>query len=212
MATAVQRALREVRDKLLSNPVSPRVHEPRDINLHYCRYVAETVADRVSDEEDVDILEDGGRGYVHTWIRWQGRHYDAECLDGVTDYRDLPFFDRHPEAANRVEPESTDPVSLRHRGGEQLYPAIFARDTSAERTPIDRAPYRKLVAVGVGVGLALLVIGAAGEWAIHQQIARVPTVFGVVFQDFEYLGAVIALVSPIVFYGILPVHRASSQS
>jgi hypothetical protein len=120
-----ERALREVRDTLLENPVSPRVETPADINdTHYCRYVAETVAERVGDEYDVEILEDGARGYAHVWLSVDGRHYDAECVEGVDDYRDLPFFQRHPEAVMHTEPETAKLSNLRRRGFEPLYPEL----------------------------------------------------------------------------------------
>lgn len=122
MPDEIERALRDVRDKLLENPVSPRVEEPEDINIHYCRYVANSVAERVGDRYDVQILEDGGRGFAHTWIAIDGRHYDAECIEGVDDYRGLPFFRRHPEAAVHVEPGTTGQADIRNRGTEPLYP------------------------------------------------------------------------------------------
>jgi len=28
----------------------------------------------------------------HYWIKWKGRHYDAECPDGVKDWLELPVF------------------------------------------------------------------------------------------------------------------------
>mgnify|MGYP006289626547 CR=1 FL=1 len=122
MATDIEQALREIRETLLTKPVSPRVETPADINNHYCRYVAETVQDRLGDQYDLQILEDGGRGFVHTWIMYDGRHYDAERPEGVDDYHDLPFFERHPEAAMHVEPDTADQAELRRRGVEPLYP------------------------------------------------------------------------------------------
>lgn len=113
--------LRDVRDELLEEPVSPRVETPRDINRHYCRHVAETVADRV-DDADLRILEDGARGFAHVWLACDGRHHDAECVEGVGEYTDLPFFQRHPEAAMHPEPESVDQSALRRRGRVPLYP------------------------------------------------------------------------------------------
>ncbi len=125
MAEELERILRDVRDKLLTEPVSPRVEDPADINRHYCQYVAQEVIDRLDDDVEVEILEDGGRGFAHTWIAHGGRHYDAECVDGVTNYRNLPFFKRHPEAALHVESDSPDHASLRNRGKKPLYPKIF---------------------------------------------------------------------------------------
>lgn len=124
MAATLERSLRDVRDTLLTNPVSPRVEDAADINLHYCRYVAEVVADRVGEQCTVRILTDGGRGFMHTWLAVDGRHYDAECVAGVADYRDLPFFRRHPEAVIHVEPGTTNQASIRNRGSDTLYPDL----------------------------------------------------------------------------------------
>lgn len=124
MTEELERALRDVRDKLLSNPVSPRVEDSEDINMHYCRHVAETVADRVGEQYDLQLLEDGGRGFAHTWLAVDGRHYDAECIEGVDDYTLLPFFRRHPEAAVRVEDGTTAHDDVRRRGLAPLYPDL----------------------------------------------------------------------------------------
>lgn len=211
MAGSISRALEEVRETLLEEPVSPRVEEPRDINLHYCRYVAETVVDRLGDDVDVEVLEDGARGYVHTWLKVDGRHYDAECLEGVTDHRELPFFRRHPEAAVHVEPASTDPAGIRNRGREPLYPGPFALGSSFGDIEIDRRPYLKFAVAGVVVGLGLFLVGLTGEWAISHHLARLPAWAGGLFVDLELVGEVIVFVSPIVFILIRPVHRASSR-
>ncbi|MEF8757048.1 MAG: hypothetical protein V5A33_02315, partial [Halobacteriales archaeon] len=107
-----------------------RVETPADVNRHYCRYVAERVAEQVGDDLDVQILEDGAGGFAHVWLAHDGRHYDAECVDGVEDYRELPFFQRHPEAVRHVEPATADQAELRHRGLEPLYPDATTRDES----------------------------------------------------------------------------------
>lgn len=45
-------------------------------------------------QEDIDAMTIGG----HFWITHQGRHYDAECPDGVASFFDLPYFRRQIEA------------------------------------------------------------------------------------------------------------------
>ena len=124
MVGELEQALRDVRETLLSKPVSPRVESPADIDRHYCRYVAETVVDRVGDRDDLQILEDGGGGVVHTWLVCDGRHYDAECPEGVDDYRDLPFFERNPRAARGVRVGTSDQAKVRNRGRRSLYPDL----------------------------------------------------------------------------------------
>lgn len=209
MVEAVQRALREVRERLLSNPVSPRVDDPADINRHYCRYVAETVAERVEDGCDLEVLEDGGRGFVHTWIAHDGRHYDAECVEGVTDYRDLPFFRRHPEAAVHVEHGTDAHATLRRRGTAPLYPSAPGANTPTglERVPSDR----RYAALGVLLGLLAYAVGAGGLWAIHRHLVVQAAVLHVLFVDLKVLGLLAVLVAPLLFFVLRPAYRESAQ-
>ena len=209
MAEALRRALVDVRDTLLENPVSPRVEAPADINLHYCRYVARTVVDRVGGDLDLTVLEDGGRGYVHTWIAHEGRHYDAECVEGVADYRDLPFFRRHPEAVVNVEPEDVDPATLRTRAMEPLYPEFLVPDPPVEPDRVPRIAYWRHAVVGITLGAALFAIGLAGEWAIANHLLNRTPVLETLVIDLELIGEVLVVVSPVIFFGILPAHRAS---
>ncbi|NIX19685.1 MAG: hypothetical protein GWN07_07540, partial [Actinobacteria bacterium] len=188
---------------------SPRVETPRDINLHYCRYVAEAVLDRLPDDAPVRILEDGGRGYVHTWLFHDGRHYDAECLDGAPDYRDLPFFRRHPEAAVHVEPETADPAALRQRGREPLYPAVLSRRAGGGPKSFDIRYWRWALGAFV-LGASLFAVGLAGEWAVAHRLLG-PGVAPRLFLDLELLGEVIVLVGPVVFFVLLPAHRANGH-
>jgi hypothetical protein len=208
MAAEPTRTLREVRDRLLAEPVSPRVEDARDINLHHCRYVARTVAERVGEEVDVEILEDGGSGYGHVWLRCAGRHYDAECVEGVDDHRSLPFFRRHPEAAVGVSSAATPLSSLRHRGERPLYPAGVG-GVGGPPAAIDRRMYRRLAVAGVLLGVALFVVGVTGEWALDSGLLRVPASLGVVFHDVGLVGQVLVVVSPFVFYLLLPSSRTS---
>ncbi|MFP4591032.1 MAG: hypothetical protein ACLFM8_06185 [Halobacteriales archaeon] len=121
MTSAITEALRDVRDHLIDEPVQPPVETARDVNRSHCRYVAEAVATRL-DDHDVQVLADGGHGYAHTWLFHDGRHYDVECVEGVEDYRDLPFFRRHPEAAVRPVEGPTDQSALRRRGTDPTHP------------------------------------------------------------------------------------------
>ena len=198
--------LREVRDTLLAEPVSPRVEAPADINHHYCRYVAETVAGRIDD--DVQILEDGGRGFVHTWLYSDGRHYDAECVEGVADYRDLPFFRRHPEAAVHVESGTVDQAALRHRGGVPLYPEALAprRPVWGRRVASDT----RYAIAGLLLGVLLLALGTGGELAIQGHLLHHAAALESAFADLEIVGELTLLVSPVVFFVLRPAYRERS--
>jgi hypothetical protein len=41
---------------------------------------------------------------THTFVRIDGRFYDAECLEGVLDHNDLPIFKRLVEAGRGRQP------------------------------------------------------------------------------------------------------------
>ena len=211
MAEELKRALREVRDTLLSNPVSPRVEEPADINLHFCRYVAETVAERSGYEYGIEILEDGGRGFAHTWIAYDGRHYDAECIDGVRDYRDLPFFERHPEAAILVERGAVDRASLRKRGIGPLYPETPAFETRTGPSRVVTGTDRRYAIGAMLVGLALLGFGIGGQWAVHRHLLVQVGTLQTLFVDLKIVGELVVVVSPVVFLVLRPAQRASSR-
>lgn len=210
MQGELQKALQDVRHTLLSNPVSPRVNTPDDINRHYCHYVAQTVTNRLDDDIDVKILQDGGRGYVHTWIYHDGSHYDAECVEGVTDYRNLPFFQRHPEAANNVETDAAKRATIRQRGSQPLYPEAITFDSRSDPCRISWTMYWRYTLVSLLLGVLLIVAGLSGEWAIHRHLIRQSARLQTLFIDLEIIGELLLLVSPIIFFVLLPYHRAES--
>ena len=211
MADELVRALRDVRETLLANAVSPRVEEPADINRHYCRWVAETVAERVGDAHGLEVVTDGGRGFVHTWITYDGRHYDAECVEGVEDHRDLPFFRRHPEAAVHVERETADAASLRTRGGAPLYPAAWSPEPTAGPGWSVSAADRRLAVAAVLLGLGILAVGLAGEWAIQHHLLTPLAGLRTLFVDLEIVGELVALVVPVVLLVLRPALRADAE-
>ena len=209
MPSPVGDAVRAVRDELLAMPVSPRVETPRDINLRYCRYVAEEAVDRLGPAAEIAVLEDGGRGFVHTWLFADGRHYDAECVEGVADHRDLPFFQRHPEAAVHVETGRPDLAVLRARDRGGLYPPMFAAPPAVENAARPGPGDRRLALVVVGIGLGLVGLGLLGEWALRRHWLGGAVVTPAAFVDLELLGVVVALVAPVLFLLVRPAHRAS---
>jgi hypothetical protein len=66
---------------------------PEEINNGYCADFATVIGDtwRVEILSDEDM---GSNEYTHTFIRFRGRYYDAEAIDGVDDWKDLPIFKR----------------------------------------------------------------------------------------------------------------------
>lgn len=208
MTESLRAELADVRDTLLAEPVSPRVERPADVNRHHCRYVAETVADRVGEEVDVQVLEDGGRGHAHIWLYAAGRHYDAECVEGVADHRDLPFFRRHPDAAIRIEPRTVDQATVRTRsqsgGFRDLYPPGYGPDEPA----VDHGRYARFAVAGVALGVVLVLLGLGGEWALATHLVGASGRLGALFRELEIVGGVLAVVAPVAFLLLLPAQRA----
>lgn len=80
---------------------------PWDINNGLCEDFALEVLKHVPKAEMVDIVDFEGTKneekncdllleFSHFWILWNGKHYDAECIDGVKIHRELPFFKYNP--------------------------------------------------------------------------------------------------------------------
>lgn len=95
--------LREVRDSFLSDfmesdfaGMKPRTVE--DINNGWCADFATVVRENVG--PDVYICNDeelAGVEYSHTFIQFGEMYYDAECIEGVHDWTQLPLFRRQVE-------------------------------------------------------------------------------------------------------------------
>lgn len=72
--------------------------DPCKINLGECQRFAETIQEHVPDADLIDNIEFASRTQgigSHVFLRCDGRFYDSEAPDGVTDFRDLPFFERN---------------------------------------------------------------------------------------------------------------------
>lgn len=74
---------------------------PIEINSGLCGDLTQLVCDAVEDadwattEQIEDKLEDEGYHWIgHVWVVYQDKHYDAECIDGVDNFLDLPIFQR----------------------------------------------------------------------------------------------------------------------
>jgi hypothetical protein len=97
------KSLHEIREKMLREgwyfirPEEKGKVRPNysHINDSFCGvfsgYVCEMYGDQVEElcEEDVGI----SKKYTEHWfIKYQGKYYDAECIEGVIDPKDLPLF------------------------------------------------------------------------------------------------------------------------
>lgn len=93
--------------KWMKNPSTPRALfqlfgkqeglTPAEINSGNCDEAAEFVAAKLGDGAVPTYTEDNSEDDDlpgHCWVKWRGKHYDAEAPAGVTDWRDLPIFSR----------------------------------------------------------------------------------------------------------------------
>jgi hypothetical protein len=76
--------------------VSEYDSSPSEINDGLCIEFAQDVSRRVDDAEEcctAYVVENDYMTYPpHSWVFDGENHYDAECPEGVSDFRELPFF------------------------------------------------------------------------------------------------------------------------
>ena len=83
-----------------------------NINNGYCEEWAYAVLEALKDtphqvgfwETDIDLAY-----CAHAFVEIDGKFYDAECLDGVADYMQLPLF---AKVQDKLPPGEVDPVQL----------------------------------------------------------------------------------------------------
>jgi hypothetical protein len=79
--------------ELLNANVSPPVEEREDASSGWCRMIAFGVYDELGRPEDVQVLQGFmGLGDNHYWLKYNGKHFDAESPQGVQTPEDLDFF------------------------------------------------------------------------------------------------------------------------
>jgi len=70
---------------------------PKEINNGYCADFATVVWEKARRTKAIEFFSDEDLGaplYTHTFIRFQGKYYDAECPNGVHHWKNLPIFRR----------------------------------------------------------------------------------------------------------------------
>lgn len=89
----------QVRDSFLNNtdcsPYSSISWHPtkvKDINNGFCADWATLVWEQFREVNIVNDEEMGAKEYSHTFLEYKGLYYDAECIDGVEDWTQLPIF------------------------------------------------------------------------------------------------------------------------
>ena len=84
------------------NAENLNVKTVEDINNGYCKQFAKGVKDVAVDGVRIRThdFDETYSSFAHAWIEFNGKHYDAECPEGVENPEELPFFKR-----NDIEPE-----------------------------------------------------------------------------------------------------------
>lgn len=78
---------------LLSQDILPLAEDLEEINEGLCGVVSSNVLDAV-DNDQVKAVNSGGMNWLHCWIEYNGRHFDAEAPTGVDDPTQLPMLKR----------------------------------------------------------------------------------------------------------------------
>ncbi|MDT3437870.1 hypothetical protein [Haloarcula sp. 1CSR25-25] len=66
-------------------------NDPITVNSGYCREFAEEVLDYLGYPSEITQYD---AWYVHSWIEFDGQHYDAEHPRGVKHPREFPIWER----------------------------------------------------------------------------------------------------------------------
>jgi hypothetical protein len=89
-----QEKLVEIRDSMINSDFPTNF---REINNGYCADFATIVWRSFDCHPDVCIFNDeelGSVEYTHTFLKFQRIYYDAECVEGVKNWNQLPIFIR----------------------------------------------------------------------------------------------------------------------
>lgn len=109
--------LREERDKLLRILREEGFYYERikrfdattwDVNCGYCEDFAEAVVKRIPSAE-IKWLDEEDENISHCVVVYQGKYYDAECLEGVEDWHNLPLVKNKGETRDLVLAERESP-------------------------------------------------------------------------------------------------------
>lgn len=90
----IKKAMIEERNSLLDEDITPEINEPYDINNGFCLLFAENVEERLKEVVNVKISHLTLMNHNHYWITYNKKHYDAEAVNGVDNWEDLPFWSR----------------------------------------------------------------------------------------------------------------------
>ena len=74
--------------------------DPVEINTGGCADFATILWESNRKLEITSDEDEDGREYSHTFIKHQGRFYDAETPEGIEDWRDFPIYARQHSFSN----------------------------------------------------------------------------------------------------------------
>lgn len=83
--------------------------DPVGINSGYCRWFADEVLDYLNDPDAVVRYD---AAYIHTWLEFDGQHYDAEHPEGVEDPHQFPIWSRVTEQELEMAAEDCEALTL----------------------------------------------------------------------------------------------------
>jgi len=102
-----QAILIEERDLLLERMTAdlkyPMAITTWDINNGHCDEFVEAVLHRGDVPDLWDVTSDWDKCEAdHIFLKWNEKFYDAECIEGVEDYHDLPIFKNQGKTREEV--------------------------------------------------------------------------------------------------------------
>lgn len=72
-----------------------------DINCGFCEWFGEEVEERIPGA-NCFWMDDEGYDCSHYVVEYQGKYYDAECIDGVASLDDLPIIKNRKKTREQV--------------------------------------------------------------------------------------------------------------
>jgi hypothetical protein len=98
-------AITETVEALIADDDLDDVDSRERVNDGHCNTLAADVLDALGHPPSLRRLFVSDGHQSHYWLSIYNRHYDAERPFGVDDWKDLPFFTRHPHLTHSGPPE-----------------------------------------------------------------------------------------------------------
>jgi len=67
---------------------------PREINNGLCADIADEIWRKFPIAKVLSDKDMGSPEYTHSFIYYLGKFYDVECPNGITNWKELPIFNR----------------------------------------------------------------------------------------------------------------------